>query len=100
MPKRALPRGKQPVRQGIFICFTGIDGVGKTTLAKALTKWMNDEGVPCKYVYNRLGTFLLKPFMIITRKLLLKGEDPFKNYIKYSNAKTVSYTHLTLPTKA
>lgn len=76
-------KGKVPV----FICFTGIDGSGKTTLAKLLTDQLNRDGFECKYVYNRLTPFLLKPFIIIGQKLFLRRKSISENYAEYSATK-------------
>ena len=35
-----------------LICFVGIDGSGKTTLAKALTKSVEEYGIDCRYVWG------------------------------------------------
>ena len=70
-----------------LICFTGIDGSGKTTLSKILVEALNKNGVKCRYVYGRLEPFLLKPFISIGRRIFLKGKDMFENYTEYSNTK-------------
>ena len=74
-------------KKRIFICFTGIDGSGKTTLAKFLTERMNRDGLECKYVNTRLTPFLLKPFIMIGHKLYLRGKDISNNYDEYSATK-------------
>ena len=73
--------------KGFLICFTGIDGSGKTTLSKALVEALNKNGVKCMYVYGRLEPFILKPLIMIGRKLFLRGKDMFKEYVEYSNTK-------------
>ena len=70
-----------------LICFAGIDGSGKTTLAKELVKMMNERGVHYKYVYGRLEPFVLKPFISIGRRIFLRGKDMFEDYTKYSSVK-------------
>lgn len=70
-----------------FICFTGIDGSGKTTLARELVSYMNFEGIKCKYVYNRLTPILTRFFIGVGRLLFLRGQDMFGNYTEYSSAK-------------
>lgn len=70
-----------------LICFTGIDGSGKTTLAKYLVETMGKNGFQCKYVYGRLEPFLLKPFISIGRKIFLREKDVFVDYKEYSNIK-------------
>ncbi len=75
------------MKTGLFICFTGIDGSGKTTLARFLTERLSRNGFECKYVHNRLTPFLLKPFIIIGQKLFLRGKNIFENYAEYSTTK-------------
>ena len=40
--------------RNLLICFTGIDGSGKTALAKNLVCTLNSEGFKFKYAYNRV----------------------------------------------
>ena len=75
------------VRNNFLICFVGMDGSGKTTLAKDLVKTMAQEGIRYKYVYGRLEPFILKPFIMIGRKIFLRGNDMFEDYTQYSNTK-------------
>lgn len=70
-----------------LICFTGIDGSGKTALSKELVKLLNNNGIECKYVYGRLELLILRPFITIGRKIFLRDKDMFKDYAEYSNAK-------------
>jgi dTMP kinase len=72
--------------KGSLICITGIDGVGKTTLAKNLIKMMEDD-VRFEYVYGRLKPFILRPFIILGQKLFLKGKNIFSDYTNYKNTK-------------
>lgn len=70
-----------------LICFTGIDGTGKTTLSKELVELLNKKGVKCQYVYARLNTHILKPFVILGEWVFLRKKDISKNYSEYSNTK-------------
>jgi dTMP kinase len=70
-----------------FICFTGIDGTGKTTLSKELVELLNEKGVNCKYVYARLNPIILKPFILIGEWIFLRGSEISENYSEYSNTK-------------
>lgn len=71
----------------ILICFTGMDGTGKTTLSKELVESLKKKGVKCKYVYARLNPFILKPFILIGEVVFLRKKEIFKNYSEYSNTK-------------
>lgn len=73
--------------KGFLISFSGIDGAGKTTLARNTVKALKNKGIRCRYVYGRLQPLILKPFFIIARKSFLKGEDLFRNYQDYSHTK-------------
>jgi dTMP kinase len=75
------------MKRGVFICFTGIDGSGKTTLAKSLVEIMKRNGIECRYVYNRYNPFMLKPFIVVARAIFLRGNDMFEDYTEDSNAK-------------
>ena len=75
------------MKKGIFICFAGIDGSGKTTLANALVDAFKNSAIKYKYVYNRYRPVMLKPFLILARSLLLPGKDTFKDYTEDSDAK-------------
>ena len=75
------------MKRGIFVCFTGIDGSGKTTLSKSLVEEMKRNGIECRYVYNRFNPFLLKPFMMVARAIFLRGKDMFEDYTEDSDAK-------------
>jgi thymidylate kinase len=59
------------MKKGIFICFTGIDGSGKTTLTKSLEESLNDSGLSCKYSWcgwRRFETPLFKPIATLVKK--------------------------------
>ncbi len=73
--------------RGFLICFTGIDGSGKTTLSKELVELLNKKGIKCKYVYARLNPFVLKPFILIGESIFLRGRDISENYLEYSDTK-------------
>lgn len=74
-------------KKSTFICFTGIDGSGKTTLAKSLAEQLTRDGIEYQYVYNRLTPYLLKPIIVMAHKLFLRGGNIRGNYAEYSAAK-------------
>ena len=74
-------------RKAKLICFIGIDGSGKTTLAKELVKTMNERGIRYKYVYGMLEPIIVKLCNFIGIKILLRGKDVFEDYVEYSTAK-------------
>ena len=55
-----------------LICFIGIDGSGKTTLARRLTEEMSKNGIKTKYLMGRFEKFiLLKPCYWVVKKMFL-----------------------------
>ena len=74
-------------RKGIFICFAGIDGSGKTTLARHLTDTLNRRGYRFHYVYGRFRPIISAPFLALGRSMLLKGKDIFKDYQGYTQSR-------------
>jgi dTMP kinase len=62
-----------------IIVFTGIDGSGKTTHAKLLTKYLNERGVTSRYVHLLEPNFKIAEWMSerIGRKVLSKENELF-----------------------
>lgn len=53
------------MRKGLLICFAGVDGSGKTTLARSLEDYLKKSGLLCKYVWcgwRGFESFLFGPF--------------------------------------
>jgi len=65
--------------KGILIVFTGIDGSGKTTLAKNLTLTLRKNNINAKYVYNTYRPLLLLPAISLARITLLRGKHMYNN---------------------
>ena len=82
--------------KGCFICFTGIDGSGKSTISNKLVETMNANGFSFMYVYNRYKPFLLRPFLYIGGKLFLNKKDFFEDYVDYSKTKKDAAKNHTL----
>jgi len=49
--------------KGKLICVSGIDGTGKTTLAKKLVGEFSYSGIKCKYAWFRRARFISLPFL-------------------------------------
>lgn len=75
------------MRRRIFICFTGIDGGGKTTHARKLVDFLASQGIRSIYVWNRFEPLIFKPFIKIGKALFLRNKDMFKDYKEYHTAK-------------
>ena len=80
-------------KEGIFICFTGIDGSGKTTHAISIVSFLIQDYVKCKYVWTRWVPITLKPVIILTKIILFKRSiaralaRSNNDYIEYRSAK-------------
>jgi len=71
------------MKRGIFVCFTGVDGSGKTTLARHLEKHLKDSGKSCKYIWGGwrgFQSFLFKPIVSIIRRKRNSGNKPISTY--------------------
>jgi len=75
-------------KRKFFICFTGMDGTGKTTQAKRLVETLNGKGIKCHYVWNTYQNFFMKPLIIIARLLFFRGKDAFQDYSDYSHTRS------------
>ncbi len=55
----------------LFICFTGIDGSGKTTQALLLEKWLAARGLQSRYVWSRAEVLGMRSiFLFLGRRAL------------------------------
>ena len=61
----------------------GIDGSGKTTLAKDLTEAISGEGIDCQYIYCQFFAKLLFPFKFIAKHSVMKKTDEYADYSNY-----------------
>lgn len=76
------------MKRGILICFTGIDGSGKTTLARHLEKHLKDLRKTCKYIWSGwrgFESFLFKPIASIIRRKTNSGNKPISTYSLENN---------------
>jgi thymidylate kinase len=51
--------------RGRLICFSGVDGSGKTSVARSLIDELEAAGVECKYVWLRNARLLCVPFLAL-----------------------------------
>ncbi len=73
--------------KGRLVCFTGIDGAGKTTLAQMVASHLQDQGLEAVYVYCRYSPRLMKPLLFLSRHLITGREDFYRDYSSYSEVK-------------
>jgi len=76
----------QNVLKGKIICFLGIDGSGKTTLANSFCAILEKNAIPSKFIYGRYIPIFSRPFVIIGKGFFLRSSD-IKKYSQYSNKK-------------
>jgi len=67
-----------------FICIIGIDGSGKTTLAKQVIKTLTDRGFNVKYTWSRFEPWISRPFIFLAKIFFLNKENMHLNYKQYS----------------
>jgi thymidylate kinase len=70
-----------------LICITGIDGAGKSTLAKNLVSNLKEDGRKACYVYGRTVPLLSRALMYFGRLLLIRKQSPWNDYSLYSTKK-------------
>lgn len=70
-----------------FICLVGIDGSGKTTLAKAFVKFAKEKGVDYHYVWANNQPIFLGICRLFSRAIFFRGKGMFENYSEYVNRK-------------
>jgi len=78
-------------KKAVFICLSGIDGAGKTVIAKKLAQDLRGEGLRCNYVWGNVRPFFLKPFILIAKLMFVRGKDKFKDYAGHSTAKRSAF---------
>ena len=73
------------MKKGQIICFTGIDGSGKTTQAKKLLNALKEKNIDAIYSWTRREPYLIKPIVALVKRIL---KEPSKSEGKsYLNIK-------------
>ena len=74
-------------RHGKLICFTGVDGSGKTTQAKRLVEWCLSEQIPAVYIWNRgeagfrqMIVAIGRAFLRTSSSKLTKNQSTYRDY--------------------
>ena len=63
------------MKKRVLACFVGIDGSGKTTVAKALHESLSKAGIPSAYVWcgwRGFESWLFKPFATTAKNAMIK----------------------------
>ncbi|NIS82964.1 MAG: hypothetical protein GTO14_22815 [Anaerolineales bacterium] len=66
-----------------YIAVTGVDGTGKTTLAKDLCSYLSDHGYPASYVYGRIIPVTSRFVMWLGRSIFLRKSYQLNDYLAY-----------------
>src|SRR5690348_16299366 len=70
-----------------LICITGIDGGGKSTLAKGVVDVLKKDGINAQYMYGRIIPISSRLLMVLGRLAYLRKKDPWKEFADYSRSK-------------
>ena len=70
-----------------LICITGMDGAGKTTLARNMAAALLQQGRPAVYVYGRIYPLISRLLMALGRITLLHKNDQWQDYRAYTAGK-------------
>ena len=70
-----------------LICITGIDGTGKSTLARNTVSALRRQGVDAVYVYGRTYPVISRALMALGRMTLLRRKNIWRDYHRYTSSK-------------
>ena len=70
-----------------LVCITGIDGTGKSTLARNTAEALRSQGVSAAYIYGRTYPVLSRALMALGRMTLLRKQDMRQDYAGYNTSK-------------
>jgi thymidylate kinase len=73
--------------RGRLICFSGVDGTGKTTLAKRLAAHSAGTEPPYRYVYARYQPRLARPVWSFMKRFFFMRADPRTDWQMYQSGK-------------
>jgi dTMP kinase len=73
-------------KRNTFICFIGLDGAGKSTLAQKAHQILQEYGIHAKYVWGAYDLFLLRPIVKFVKRALLHQNDSYKDYEGYQES--------------
>jgi len=88
------------MKRGRLICFTGIDGSGKTTLAQYLSGEIQRNGGSASSIYGRYQPFILRPVMYLGKLLFFRKQDMYKDYSGYASSKRDAATSHAMLSRA
>ncbi|AKB29151.1 hypothetical protein MSSIT_2432 [Methanosarcina siciliae T4/M] len=79
----------------LFICITGIDGVGKTTHVNLILEHLHEKGIKCQYKWLRFHHLLSYPLLAYCRiagytRLSTLGSSQKCSYHEFYNSRLIS----------
>jgi thymidylate kinase len=82
----------------MFICITGIDGVGKTTHVNLILEHLRKKGIKCEYKWLRFHHYLSLPLLAFCRvagytKVSTLGGTQKCSYHEFYRSKVVSFIY-------
>ncbi len=75
------------MNRGTLVCLTGIDGAGKSTLARNVATELDTRGYDACYTYGRYLPLAAYPVMELGRRLLLSGSQHDGEYTEHQTDK-------------
>ena len=70
------------MKKGGLICFTGLDGSGKTTQAEKLLNTLKKKNIDAIYSWSRREPYLIKPIVTLVKKILKESsKSEGKDYL-------------------
>jgi len=75
------------MNRGTLVCLTGIDGAGKSTLARSVSAELNARGYDACYTYGRYLPLAAYPVMELGRRLVLSGSQHDGDFTEHQNDK-------------
>lgn len=70
-----------------LVCITGIDGTGKSTLARGVVETLRGQDRDVVYSYGRAYPIISRAVMAAGRVVALRGKDPWRDYQDYDASK-------------
>jgi thymidylate kinase len=70
-----------------LVCIVGIDGAGKTTLARSLVTALQQQGEPAVYLYGKTWPAISRLLMSLGRVVLLGSHDIWQDHDLYTSSK-------------
>jgi thymidylate kinase len=81
----------------VFVCFTGSDGSGKSTIASGIFESMFHENKKTKKIYGRYRPLLTKHLTALVKKFFLNSDDEkFSDYEYFLNTRRSLLNELPL----